>query len=636
MIRCEHCGSELPNGALFCGECGRAVTVAAVRRAPEPQRRDAPTPPPLQPPTTGRPAADDPAAAAWLPESTLDPATRAWLTGEQRAGRRGADAIPVETPDTAPDPRGFAPRSAPTHVHGSGSGLGDWSPVAPDGHTAGDEEAIDPEKTRLAAQRPASAERPLPPVPPAPPAPTEWRPTMPDAQPGADAPVWEQPPAAPPTRPAAPSWWIDRPTAAAADTEVEPPVRSDAPDAVADAPSTDVPSDGPAAEAPNTDTPSTDTPGTDTPGLDTPGTGTSGTGTSGTDTPGTGTSGTDTSGTDPQGADALSADIPNAPAPGTSGPGAAAADAPTVDAPRPGDTAVVPGLPTRRASRPAPLVAPGTGTVTCHVCGHELQPDDIFCPECSAVRPAVTAAFTGPIVPLPVERPDWSRTGEVDVVADTPSEADGANAGAASVEAAPAAPAERATPTDPAPPVPPVEPVLPQPPASATVPSSAPRSGLDRAKPLAPTLPPVPGSTEPPAAADANADAVEGDDGDEDTEATRIVGQNPTRVPFVLHFSTGERVDVHGTGLLGRFPRPLPTERFDALVTIVDPGKSVSKTHLEFGREGTDLWVSDRNSGNGTVVRHIDGSIRECEPGRRYRVERGARVDIGEQFFLVQ
>jgi hypothetical protein len=127
-------------------------------------------------------------------------------------------------------------------------------------------------------------------------------------------------------------------------------------------------------------------------------------------------------------------------------------------------------------------------------------------------------------------------------------------------------------------------------------------------------------------------------DGDleDDVDETRIVTKTPTRAPFVLHFSTGERFGVHGTGLVGRLPRPQPGERFDDLLTVHDPGKSVSKTHLELGRDGDDLWVSDRFSGNGTVVRHIDGSIRRCEPGRRYRVERGARVDIGEQFFLVQ
>jgi pSer/pThr/pTyr-binding forkhead associated (FHA) protein len=123
---------------------------------------------------------------------------------------------------------------------------------------------------------------------------------------------------------------------------------------------------------------------------------------------------------------------------------------------------------------------------------------------------------------------------------------------------------------------------------------------------------------------------------DEDVDETRIVSKTPTRTPFVLHFSTGERLGLHATALFGRLPRPEPGERFDDLLTIHDPGKSVSKTHLELGRDGDDLWVSDRFSGNGTVIRHIDGSIRRCEPGRRYRVERGARVDVGEQFFLVQ
>ncbi|WIB12807.1 FHA domain-containing protein [Curtobacterium sp. MCPF17_052] len=118
-------------------------------------------------------------------------------------------------------------------------------------------------------------------------------------------------------------------------------------------------------------------------------------------------------------------------------------------------------------------------------------------------------------------------------------------------------------------------------------------------------------------------------DEDEDVEETRIVSRTAEHAPFLLHFSTGERLGVHGSALLGRLPRPEAGERFDDLLTIRDPGKSVSKTHLELGRDGDDLWVSDRYSGNGTVVRHIDGSIRRCEPGRRYRVERGARVDVG-------
>ena len=106
-------------------------------------------------------------------------------------------------------------------------------------------------------------------------------------------------------------------------------------------------------------------------------------------------------------------------------------------------------------------------------------------------------------------------------------------------------------------------------------------------------------------------------------------------VAFTLSFSTGESITVHGTGLLGRRPVAQPGETFDQLVAIADPGRSVSKTHLEFGLEGDELWLCDRYSGNGTIVRPPGGVIRQFEPGRRYRVARGTRVEIGDQFFDV-
>jgi predicted component of type VI protein secretion system len=104
---------------------------------------------------------------------------------------------------------------------------------------------------------------------------------------------------------------------------------------------------------------------------------------------------------------------------------------------------------------------------------------------------------------------------------------------------------------------------------------------------------------------------------------------------FVLQFSTGENVAVSGTGLVGRNPVAEPGEFFDHAITIADPGKSVSKTHLEFGQDDGSFWVLDRYSGNGTVVREPEQEPRYCEAGRRYRVPRGGRVDIGDQFFIV-
>jgi hypothetical protein len=124
------------------------------------------------------------------------------------------------------------------------------------------------------------------------------------------------------------------------------------------------------------------------------------------------------------------------------------------------------------------------------------------------------------------------------------------------------------------------------------------------------------------------------DDDAEDIEATRIVSAAGGD-RFVLQFSTGESVTVSGAGLIGRNPAAQPGEYVDQLVSIFDVGKSVSKTHLEFGQEGGRFWVSDRYSTNGSVVRQPEAEARRCEPGRRYFVVRGTRIDVGEQFFVV-
>jgi hypothetical protein len=104
---------------------------------------------------------------------------------------------------------------------------------------------------------------------------------------------------------------------------------------------------------------------------------------------------------------------------------------------------------------------------------------------------------------------------------------------------------------------------------------------------------------------------------------------------YTLQFSTGESVSVRGSGLLGRRPLPQPAESFDHLVQIEDPGRSVSKSHLEFGQQDGEFWVNDRFSGNGTVVHRAPGPAVRCEPGRRYPVARGSRVYIGDQFFML-
>jgi hypothetical protein len=121
----------------------------------------------------------------------------------------------------------------------------------------------------------------------------------------------------------------------------------------------------------------------------------------------------------------------------------------------------------------------------------------------------------------------------------------------------------------------------------------------------------------------------------DDVEATRIIGRVKHGERFILQFSTGESSTVYGTGLVGRNPLPEPGEYVDQLVRVIDPSRSVSKTHLEFGQTDGVFWVLDRYSGNGTIVRQPDVPPVRCLPDKRYRVVRGTRVEIGEQFFIV-
>ena len=117
--------------------------------------------------------------------------------------------------------------------------------------------------------------------------------------------------------------------------------------------------------------------------------------------------------------------------------------------------------------------------------------------------------------------------------------------------------------------------------------------------------------------------------------AAAPIAAPPTRATFVLTFSTGQRVSVHGSGLIGRKPLPQPDEIFDDLIRVADADRSVSKTHLEFGQHDGEFWVSDRVSGNGTVIRRPGETAAQLEPGRRYVLPRGTRVEIADHSFSV-
>jgi hypothetical protein len=164
---------------------------------------------------------------------------------------------------------------------------------------------------------------------------------------------------------------------------------------------------------------------------------------------------------------------------------------------------------------------------------------------------------------------------------------------------------------------------------ASAAPGAAPAA--DEGGPVPPIVPvpAIPPSAPRPGSAPSGARPIE------DLEATRAVLPPGGPERYVLQFSTGESVAVTGTGLVGRNPVAEPSEYVDHLVALFDAGKSVSKTHLEFGQERGRFWVSDRFSTNGTIIRAVGDEPVRARPGRRYLVARGTRVDVGDQFFVV-
>ena len=260
-----------------------------------------------------------------------------------------------------------------------------------------------------------------------------------------------------------------------------------------------------------------------------------------------------------------------------------------------------------------PLVIPrsdGAATVVCEQCGTPMSEDDIFCGECGFVSRAASEDFgrsrDTAIIELDPPREPSPRSQPKPVVDRLP------------VFEAPAV-VERPAFVESSPPPAPVPPALPPSLVSPLPPSL-----------VSPPVPPKVKLSQPPAAST----AAPFDDSP-DLEATRISRSGRSGERFVLQFSTGESFTVYGSGLIGRNPRSEPGEYFDQLVRVVDPSRSVSKVHLEFGQDAGRFWIMDHLSGNGTIVREPESEPVRCQPEKRFRIARGTRVDIGEQFFIV-
>lgn len=123
-------------------------------------------------------------------------------------------------------------------------------------------------------------------------------------------------------------------------------------------------------------------------------------------------------------------------------------------------------------------------------------------------------------------------------------------------------------------------------------------------------------------------------------EATRVA---PARraagaTAWVLHLPGTDPVRLaSGTMLLGRGPAALTGWPQAMLLPVVDPRKSVSKTHaaLEVAQGGA-LRVHDLDSTNGVWLSYPNGDEVDVEPGTPVVVEDGATMHLGEFEILVR
>ena len=95
-----------------------------------------------------------------------------------------------------------------------------------------------------------------------------------------------------------------------------------------------------------------------------------------------------------------------------------------------------------------------------------------------------------------------------------------------------------------------------------------------------------------------------------------------------LRASDGNTTPLDRATLVGRDPAPRPTDGNLALVALAH--QSVSKTHCCLTPTADGLVVEDRNSTNGTAVRHSGGEFARLTPGATGHVIAGSTLRLGE------
>lgn len=165
-------------------------------------------------------------------------------------------------------------------------------------------------------------------------------------------------------------------------------------------------------------------------------------------------------------------------------------------------------------------------------------------------------------------------------------------------------------------------------PAAAPAPAASSAPAPAASAPAAPAaMPPVP----PPPAVPEAAPAAAIDEG------PTVARTALPRAGATLVMDTGQRIAlVAPRTLLGRAPVAVPPWDKADTVPVIDPDRSISKTHLAVLLDGDRLSVRELGSTNGSAVVAADGARTTLLMGQDVVVPDGARVELGDRSFTVE
>ena len=125
---------------------------------------------------------------------------------------------------------------------------------------------------------------------------------------------------------------------------------------------------------------------------------------------------------------------------------------------------------------------------------------------------------------------------------------------------------------------------------------------------------------------------------DDDHDRTQVRGDThaPVTVAMLrIRLDDGRDVELDRSVLIGRNPAGHPGEDSVQLIPVADPGRSISKTHLHLLAGSGGVWVTDRNSTNGSAVTTPDAIRTALAAGEPTHVRPGSTVHFGDRSFYL-